>query len=41
MNNKRKSKVVDIFMVDEMEKCKIFEKYESMKKSSSEIYFGG
>src|SRR6218665_2945611 len=38
MNNKRKSKVVDTFMEEEMEKCKIFGKFESMAdKGSSEI----
>ena len=39
MNNKRKSKVVDTFMEEKMEKCKIFGKFESMtKKKSSEIW---
>src|SRR6218665_618820 len=42
MNNKRKSKVVDTFMEEEMEKCKIFRKFESMtkktRKRSSEIF---
>ena len=38
MNNKRKSKVVDTSMEEEMEKSKIFGKFESMtKKRSSEI----
>ena len=32
MNNKRKSQVVDTFMEEEMEKCKIFEKFESTTK---------
>jgi len=32
MNNKRKNKVVDTFMEEEMKKCKIFRKFESMTK---------
>ena len=37
MNNKRKSKVGDTFMkeeVEEVEKCKIFRKFESMTKKN-------
>ena len=41
MNIKRKSKVVDAFMEEEMEKCKIFEKFESMTKKMVIRNFGG
>ena len=37
MNNKIKSKVVDTFMVEEMEECKIFGKFESMTKKRKVI----
>jgi len=38
MNNKRKSKVVDTFTEEEMEKCKIFGKFESMTKNNHQKF---